>query len=456
MSQVLTGKTLNVSSPLSQSAEVIPNKVDRDGHHYLKVLLLSNKKTRNNWIAPFKNIGELSKPVLDSFLNLPHISKHDMQLYDELDETMKQSGLGDDERYKKLLEKCNEVKDGYIDWLFLDNPNSTTLYGQWKVTDPEENKYIEEHGKPSKIFTSPALAGTYDIMEDGTKVYQLDTIRAFHLAGVPVPAFEESEAIVKGICKNGNSESCRNYLQYAGIDQAPMENVNNKCSCSNNIDMSSNTKEVSTDVQSTSGPLLKETFPSGAEIQYKNNTDTGKSNYTIEQPVSDKPNNNNSQEKIIERSSAQEVLKSQKQIDEEAEKVRLREDNEALKLKVMEQKNFFLDEMLSAYIPKANYANDDEYNQEKGTFKTFINKYEVSLEDSKWLITKSVKPVQAPVPEESEPESKKKTGDKRQYAGWEEPVSANMYQPDFITKPPVPSGSSKKDLKDDDDFPIAF
>jgi len=34
-----------INSPF-QEAEVISNKTDNDGHHYLKVLLLSNKKTR--------------------------------------------------------------------------------------------------------------------------------------------------------------------------------------------------------------------------------------------------------------------------------------------------------------------------------------------------------------------------------------------------------------------------
>jgi hypothetical protein len=447
-----------------QKAEVIPNKVDKDGHHYLKVLLLSNKKTKNNWIAPYKNIGELPKAVLDSFLNVPTVSKHDHEFYDSLDETMKNSGLDTEERYQELLKKCNEIKDGYVDWLFLDNPNSTTLYGQKKVTDPQENKYIEEHGVPSKVYTSPALSGTYDIMEDGTKVYHLDTIRAFHVAGVPVPAFDESEAMVKGVCKNGNSESCRDYLMYAGIDTVqdqapnPMENVNNKCSCNSNIDMSSNTKEVPNEAPS-SGPLLKETFPSGAQVQYQNSTDTGKSTYTIEQSVSDKPSNK-PQETVVERNSAQEVLKSQKQIDEDREKEKLIADNNLLKQKVMEQKNFFLDEMLTAYIPKQNYANDEEYATEKGTFKTFINKYEVSLEDAKWLITKSVKPVQTapqPEPEETEGKKSKKSGELKQYAGWEPPVSSNMYQSDFITKPPTRSGTeiiNKK--KDDDDWKIEF
>src|SRR5688500_18444078 len=99
-SKISNDNTFKFSEPSFQKSEVIPNKVDKDGHHYLKVLLLSNKKTKNNWIAPYKNIGELPKEVLDSFLNVPTIPKHDHEFYDQLDETMKKDGLGTEERYQ--------------------------------------------------------------------------------------------------------------------------------------------------------------------------------------------------------------------------------------------------------------------------------------------------------------------------------------------------------------------
>lgn len=458
----------SLSAPSSfQKAEVIPNKIDKDGNHYLKVLLLSNKKTKNNWIAPYKNIGELPKEVLDSFRNIPHLPKHNHEYFDKRDEELKKQGLDREQRRLQLLKEANELKDGYIDWLFLENPNATALYGQWKVTSPEENKYIEEHGTPSHIFTSPGLSGVYDIQEDGTKVYQLDTMRAWHLAGVPIPAFDEDEAMVKGICKNGNSESCRDYLMYAGIDQAPSppsENVNNTCSCNSNIDtkMSDNNPQQVNTVpanNTTDGSLLKPTFSTG----------TTETKYTIEQPVSDKPESK-PVEKIIERNSAQEVLKSEKQIKEDRERERIVEENEALKKQVLEQKNFFLDEMLSVHIPKSNFENEQDYNAEKNVFKTFINKYEVSLEDAKWLITKAVKTpqVQAPsVPEEGN--SKKKTAgkDNQQYAGYEQPSSNGWgahYQVDMLTKPPTKPGAflennsqlTKKQNNNNKEYPIIF
>lgn len=461
-----------LSAPVSfQKVEVIPNKVDKDGHHYLKVLLLSNKKTKNNWIAPYKNIGELPKAVLDSFMNLPHISKHDHEFYDQLDETMKKEGLSTEERYLALRKKCDEVKDGYIDWLFLDNPSSTTLYGQWKVTDPEENKYIEEHGESSKIFTSPALSGTYDEQEDGTKVYHIDTIRAFHVAGVPIPAFDESEAMVKGICKNGNSESCRDYLQYAGVDSViqapnPSENVNNTCSCNSNIDnkmSDQSSPQLNNTPSTTQQPQVITTNNTGSLL--KSSTDNNGNKYTIEAPVSDKPQNEGKEgkeEKTFERNSAQEVLKSQKQIDAEREKEKLEAQVQALLKQNNDQKNFFLDEMLSVHIPQSNFEKEEDYVAEKNIFKTFINKYEISLEDAKWLITKAVTKPQDVVqaPNADSPEEKKKTGDKRQYAGWEgngynQTSYPSMFQTDFLTKPPTKSGAfQQKKESQDEDYPI--
>lgn len=449
----------SLSAPSFQKVEVIPNKVDEDGNHYLKVLLLSNKKTKNNWIAPYKNIGKLPKEVLDSFRNIPHISKHNHQYFDKRDEELKKQGLDREQRRLELLKEANELKDGYIDWLFLENPNATALYGQLKVTSPEENKYIEEHGIPSHVFTSPALSGVWEEDENGTKVYKLDTMRAWHLAGVPIPAFDEDEAMVKGICKNGNSESCRDYLMYAGVDSVvqapfqPSENVNNTCSCNSNID-----SKMSENLQNT--PTPQQPVNSGGELLKPNEV-----KYTIEAPVSDKPTDK-PVEKIIERNSAQEVLKSEKQIKEDREKELMIQENEALKKQVLEQKNFFLDEMLSVHIPKSNFEKEEDYNAEKNIFKTFINKYEVSLEDAKWLITKAVNkpaPVQAPVPEETT--KGKKTGkENQQYAGFEGPGTAwgSHYQPDFLTKPPTKSGSflENKDqqstVKKNKEYPIIF
>jgi hypothetical protein len=97
-----------LSAPFQES-EVISNKVDKDGHHYLKVLLLSNKKTRNNWITPYKRIGDLPKEVIDSFMDLPHIDEHSYPYFIELKKKLEQEGKSSDEVLKTLKEESKNL-----------------------------------------------------------------------------------------------------------------------------------------------------------------------------------------------------------------------------------------------------------------------------------------------------------------------------------------------------------
>jgi hypothetical protein len=425
---------MSLSAPLQQ-VSVIPNKVDNDGHHYLKVLLLSNKPTKNNWIAPFKRIGDLPKSLLDSYMKVPFINKHDHELYDRLDSILKNSGLDREQRYQKLLQECDLLKSGYIDHIFLDNPDSTTLYGQLKVTDPEENKYIREHGgKETRIkFTSPAISGVYTEDESGLKTYDINTMKAFHLARVPIPAFDEDEAEVKGICFNGNSESCREALAYAGTE--PSENVNNTCGCNKNImsDITTSKVEKIADIPSNQGPI-----PTGEANTTTVFKEQPKVNYKIEEPVSDAP-----KAEINKQKDSGEIFKSQKEIDAEKREAELQDTIKKLKKQSEEQNNFYLEELLSTHIPRDNFKKDEEYDSEKTNLKNFILKYNVSLEDAKWFIKKSVPKVV---------EVEKKKGEQNQYAGFER---RNTYNSDQVIKPvSAPKESGNDSVQKD--VPILF
>ena len=120
--------------------------------------------------------------------------------------------------------------------------------------------------------------------------------------------------------------------------------------------------------------------------------------------------------------------------------------------------------MLSVHIPQSNFENEQDYNAEKNVFKTFINKYEVSLEDAKWLITKAVsKPSVAQAPAQpEETKGKRTTKENQQYAGFEGPGTpwGSHYNADLITKPPTKSGAflSKKDSNqsEEKEYPIVF
>lgn len=424
-----------------QPVSVIPNKVDKDGNHYLKVLLLSNKKTKNNWIAPYKNIGELPQSLIDSYKNLPFIYKHDHELYDKLDNILKSSGLNRDERHNKLLAECSKIKGGYIDHVFNENPKDTALYGQLKIIDKEENDYIKAHGgKETRIkFTSPAMSGTYEEDDTGLKTYILDTMKAFHLARVPVPAFDEDEAMVKGICANGNSESCREALAYAGID-SPTENVNNSCGCNKNIQEMTN--------QDNSIPTVGDKdIPLGNANEGAQKFDNQpKVKYTIEPKVTDEP------EKIVEktlsRTDKPEVLKSQAEIDAENERKNDKDTIKKLEKQNREQYEYYLEEILENNIPQDNFSDEKEYAGEKDNLKAFIIKYGVSLQDAKWFIKKSVPKV---VEKEVEPQKGKK-GEQKQYAGY----FNNTYNADLVVKPPTKSGSEESNKKNDKDYPVRF
>lgn len=417
---------MSLSAPLLQTEQqvsVIPNKVDSEGHHYLKVLLLSNKKTKNNWIAPYKRIGDLPKEVKESFLEVPGIPRHDHEYFDKLDSIYKNQGLSREERHKLLRKESQEIQGGYTDYLFDDDPNSPKLYGQYKVMDEAENAYIAKHKRPStNVFTSPGLSGVYTEDENGTKVYDVNTIRAFHLAFVPVPAFDEEDAMIKGICMNGDSESCREALAYAGTD-SPLENVNNTCGCNKSI-MSANTPKVEkiADIPSDQGNIP--TGDANTATVFKTQP---KVEYKIETPVSDAP------ESEKKKAETPDIMRSQKEIDAENREKELQATIKVLQKKAEEQNNFYLEELLTTHIPRENFKKDEEYDGEKTNLKNFILKYNVSLEDAKWFIRKSV-------PKTVEVEKKK--GDANQYAGYER---RNTYNSDEVIKPassaPTVSGS---------------
>ena len=444
--------SFTLSAPFQES-EIISNKKDKDGHHYLKVLLLSNKKTRNNWIAPYEKISDLPKEVIDSFMNLPHINEHSYPFFIQLKDKLLAEGKSDDEIVKTLKEESKKLGTvDYIDHIFMDDPNSSLLYGQLKIMDPKENQYIEEHGHPSKNFTSPGVFGEAAELEDGTNVYDLKTLRAFHLASVDIPAFPEQEAQIKGVCKNGNSESCRKVLAVAGFNSTdypsiPTENVNNTCGCNKNIEMSTNNPQVTASVSATPDTSGVTVTPNTFTLT--SGTGTG---------LIDGAKNSTQEAIEAARKEAQKVVDENKKADNENKpqpteaELELKKVNKELeeeRNQKLEMKNFFLEKMLISAIPKENFKKEDEYIQLKESTKGLINKYSMSLEDADWLIAKVSKSV--PALESTEPENKKQKS--VGVASWN---FGTTYNSDNITKPasvPKPASGSSSSI-DEDDYPI--
>jgi hypothetical protein len=447
-----------LSAPFQES-EVISNKVDKDGHHYLKVLLLSNKKSRNNWITPYKRIGDLHKEVIDSFMYLPHIDEHSYPYFIELKKKLEQEGKSNDEILKILKEESKKLGTiNYIDHVFMDDPNSSLLYGQLKIMNPKDNQYLETHERLPKNFTSPGILGDAIESEDGTNVYDVNTVRAFHVASVDIPAFPEQEAAVKGVCKNGNSESCRKVLAVAGFDSSqypevpasstatsPSENVNNTCSCNKNIEMSTQQPQVTagTDTQVPAVPVITTDNTNKLLEGSKNTTQEAIDAARAEaQKVVNENNNKKAEEKKEEESKPQQLTEAELEL-KKTNKL-LQEERE----QKLEMKNFFLEKMLISAIPKENFQKEDEYIQLKESTKGLINKYGMSLEDADWLINKVSKSV--PVLEQQpEKKTKKEIG----IASW----YGSTYNSDSLTRSqsvPQPASKGNGANLDDEDYPI--
>ena len=471
MSQQTLESPVPVSAPF-QEAEVISNKVDNDGSHYLKVLLLSNKMTGNKWIAPYDKIGNLPKEVIDSFKGLPYVSQHNYEFYDKLDNILYNSGLTDEQINKALIDECRKIQSGYIDHIFMDDPNSSLLYGQVKITDPKENEFIKKYGRPSQNFTSPAISGRYMEDENGYKTYNLETIRAFHLAGVPVPAFPQHEARIRGVCNKGNSESCKRSLAYAGLDSValanssstePTENVNNTCGCNKNIqDMSTNQQsQPQVTTVTTTAPSSQ---PDSNVINASGSLLAGSQNSTQEaieaarkeaQKVVEENNKNTlqapKQQESEEKSSDNEYISKLK-----AELREFKQKAEAEAQRSLDQYNFFLDEILSVHIPKGHFKKEEDFNAEKESMKAFINKYNVNLQDAKWLIIKSAKGI--PNQNEEQQGNGKKEGGKHGVGVAGLLSNPTTYNSDIITRPTQQSipKSGDNSINDDDDFPLGI
>lgn len=436
--------TPTLSTAEQQEIQVLPNK-DADGNNYLKVLLLSNKMTRNKWIAPFKNIGELPKEVKDSFLNVPWVQKHDYEFYKRMKNIMEASGKSDDEIVRELIKESKNSGSGDVTHVFDGNPNDTALYGMVKITDPVENEYINTHNRPSQGFSSPGIYGSYQLDDNGNMVYNVETIRAFHQSGVLDPAFPPNEAAVKGVCKNGNSDTCKKALAFASYEPQPLENVNNSCGCNKDITMSTQQSEVKPDTTTVTVPTASQ----------PNVTVTSNSTEPLIQGAS-----NSTQEaieaakkevtRILEedkKKEAAEIAEQNKPQKTEAE-LELKRANDELKKaneEKQEMRNFFLEKMLVSTISRDLFKKDEEFNEVKEKTKGFINKYNMGLVDAEWIINTVAKGI----PREEQPKqaSKKDVG----VAGFYNPD--NFLKNNNTSSGSVPQSGNKPEF-DDSDYPI--
>jgi hypothetical protein len=327
--------------------------------------------------------------------------------------------------------------------------------------NPKDNQYLETHERLPKNFTSPGILGDAIESEDGTNVYDVNTVRAFHIASVDIPAFPEQEAAVKGVCKNGNSESCRNVLAVAGFDSSqyntpvstdttpstPSENVNNTCSCNKNIEMSNNQPQVTANIDTANISAAAPAVETAKLLEGSKNT-TQEAIDAARAEAQKVVNENNNKKAEENKKEAEEAKPQLTEAELELKKTNklLQEERE----QKLEMKNFFLEKMLISAIPKENFQKEDEYIQLKESTKGLINKYGMSLEDADWLINKVSKSVPVLEQQPTEKKTKKEIGIASWYGG-------STYNSDSLTRSqtvPQPASKSNGGNLDDEDYPI--
>jgi len=239
----------------------------------------------------------------------------------------------------------------------------------------------------------------------------------------------------------------------------PSENVNNPCSCNKNIEMSNNPQsqpQVTVGIDANTPTVAATTITTDNKLLEGAKSTTAEAIQAAREEAQKvfKENENKKAEAQKEKDEQQNKPQlSQAEIDlKETKKVLENERNEKL-----EMKNFFLDKMISAAIPKENFQNEKEFAELTGSTKELINKYGMTLVDADWLITKISKSI--PVPAASEvvsTETKKESKSKSVgVAGWAG-MGNTMYNSDFITRPerkivPKPqSNGGSSDIADED------
>lgn len=427
---------------------------EHNGKHYLKVLLLSNKVNKNKWHVPYQKISELPKSLIDSFVGAPYLNLHNHQEFDLFTLDLIKQGKSDDEIYQTIREKAKESAIGVVDHVFTEN-DGELLYGQVEVTDPKENEYIKQHGRPSLSYTSPALYGEYDVLECGTLRMNKDKARAWHLAAVPKPAFPEEEAEIKGVCNKGNSNRCKTvYASFDGDITTPLltENINTKSNDINSIMAEQQSKQENNNTVDYSAGLPK----MGNEASLKSNgaifpesTTKGEGVINTQQQKQQSPDiAPNPITKQLSQTVEDVIISKDQKLQEQEEKLKnmeqLQSELKQLRKEKDEQTDFFLTELITANVPRTNFKKDSDYEEETEGIKGFVKKYNMSIGDAKWFITKAY-------PKTEVIEEGNKKGKGNQYAGV-------IFNRDDLTKSneSKPSGSGSNTKLDNEDYPILF
>ncbi len=374
--------------PHQQETSKLIGKNPKTGNNILKVHILSNTENFGGNTFQYDDVLSIPKSFIEEVVGLPVPMEHHHLEFNKMYEELEKQGKTDCEIRHAMVEKSKELSVGILDDVYIPDKisyNSTTripvvdLYGTLEITNEQENKYIDEHGAPSKPYTSIATFGPHVRTPDGKRVYtDLSKVRPFHIALVENPAFGKEKAMVRGVCKDEKSV-CRNLLMYQSLDASAEtnESINTDSNVINNM---TNKSAVEVPEVKVENPVatVKDSAPKiDAEVKTEKKEVPAavvKEDVPVEQP---------------QKEQAKEQSAPSNKSEDNNELERLKAQLEQQKKEIEERKRTYRNDLLAFTIDPKAFKSEEELNAEKQHVMNIFETYNFSDDHAKWLVTKA-------------------------------------------------------------------
>lgn len=385
-----------------QEQSKVIGKNTNTGNYILKVHLLSNAEALNGNRYDYRDVSELPESFLNELVALPAVPDHFNKEMQDIYSKLNAEGKTDCEIRDVLLKRSKEVSMGVLDDIYRPGKlifNSmipeTELYGALEVTDPTENKYIDEHGEPSKKYTSIATAGEYMILENGKTVYtDMAKVRPFHIALANTPAFGKEKARIRGVCK-GEKTICKNKLMFQSLDTNNNESINTHGN--DNTNMSDLKQELVKDTPTANKEIpaptkkLDHEPPTAGDQERKEKQDQDE---ILKKPAPEdkEPAPNKSPPPEGEPTTPNKKDEGEEKKDDNDTEARLAKLTQELE----DQKRTYRKSLLKFSVDPKAFKSEDELQSEQQRVMNILEGYNFKNEDAEWLVTRAFPKITTP------------------------------------------------------------
>lgn len=377
--------------PHQQEQSKVIGKTD-NGNYIVKVHLLSNTWALNGNRYDYNDVSELPESFLNELVGLPVVPDHLHHELTALHEKLKDEGKTECQIRDALVKRSKDISIGVLDDVYKPGKltfNSmipeTELYGALEITNPEENKYIDEHGVPSKQFTSIGTGGEYIELEDGRTIYtDMSKVRPIHISFAKYPAFGKDKAKIRGVCK-GEKTACKNKLMFQSLDN---ESINTDVNDNTNMSKQELKDVPPTPETKTAAPVKADHEPADQEKKEKEDQDS-----TLEKPAPEnketEPNKSEPKKESFDEDVSNKGGNKPDSNDTEARLAKLQQQLE-------DQTRTYRKSLLKFSVDPRAFKSEEELKIEQDRVMNIMETYNLKNDDAEWLVTKAFPKFQAP------------------------------------------------------------